>query len=70
MADIYDLMADRNFDWNVNEANASLGQAERKRFMQRYGSYRRGEPQAPNPDPPPQPFHQGKGDHNWDIKTR
>ena len=65
-----DRNGDRNFGWNVNDAKASLGEADKKRFMQRYGSYRREEPPAPNPDPPPQPFHQGKGDHNWDIKTR
>lgn len=62
-------MANRDFEWNCNEANASLGQEDLRKFKQRYAAYRRGEPQAPNPAQI-QPFHQGKGDHNWDNKTR
>ena len=57
-------------DLNVNEANASLGLAELRKFENNRALLLAGEQPAPDPNPPPQPFHQGSGDHNWDIQTR
>ena len=56
-------------DLNVNEANASLGQAKVRKFENERARLLAGEQPAPLP-PQPQPFHQGSGDHNWDIQTR
>ena len=61
---------DYNFNWNPNAASATLGKAAEKRFLQRLGAHCRGDQPAPNPDPPPLPFHMGKGNFQWDITTR
>jgi hypothetical protein len=61
---------DHNFNWNVNAARATLGKADEKKFLQRLGAHCRGDLPTPNPDPPPLPFHQGKGNFQWDIATR
>ena len=58
-------------DLNVNEANASLGQAKVRKFENDRALLLAGEQPAPDPNQrPPQPFHQGSGDHNWDVQTR
>ena len=57
-------------DLNVNEANASLGQAKVRKFENDRALLLAGEQLAQDQNPPPQPFHQGSGDHNWDVQTR
>lgn len=60
-------MADE--EWNINHARASLGQAELKKYEEKYARHLAGEQPVP-PAPPPLPFHAGDGNFHWDIPTR
>ena len=57
-------------DLNVNKANSSLGEAKRQKFENDRALLLQGEQPVPDPNPPPQPFHKGNGDFQWDIQTR
>ena len=57
-------------DLNVNEANASLGLANVRKFENDRALLLQGEQPPPDLNLPPQPFHQGNGDFHWDTQTR